>query len=442
MKLSFRGGVHPPSQKGLTKDIPIRDLEAPEKVIIPLRQHIGAPLEPVVKVGDVVKKGQLIGKSEAFVSAPAHSSVSGTVVGIEAYYHPSGVKTPAVIIENDFSEEWDPEIKPIGDYKDLSAKEIVEAVKNAGIVGMGGATFPTHVKLSPPPDKEVKYIIVNGAECEPYLTSDYRAMLEYPEEIIYGLKALMKVFNLDVGYFGIEDNKPEGIKSVLKALGDDTSIKVCTLKAKYPQGSEKHLIKAITKKEVPSGKLPVDVGAIVVNVDTAVSIARVLKTGVPSIDRIVTVTGDGVNSPCNLRVRVGTPFKYVLEAAGGLKDDVKKLIMGGPMMGAAQYSVETPVIKGTSGLLALCEKSINDKKERACLRCGRCVNSCPMGLMPLYLSMYSKAEDFENMKKYNILDCIECGACTFACPSFKNPVEYIRIGKAKLQLEKAKEGNK
>lgn len=442
MKLSFKGGVHPPSQKVLTKDIPIRNLEAPEKVIIPLRQHIGAPLDPVVNIGDVVKKGQIVGKSEAFVSAPVHSSVSGKVVGIEAYYHPSGVKTPAVIIENDFNEEWDPEIKPLGDYKDLSAKEIVEAVKNAGIVGMGGATFPTHVKLSPPPDKEVKYIIVNGAECEPYLTSDYRAMMEYPEKIIYGLKALMKVFNLDTGYFGIEDNKPEGIKNVLKALGDDTSIKICTLKAKYPQGSEKHLIKAVTKKEVPSGKLPVDVGAIVVNVDTAVSIANVLQTGRPCIDRIVTVTGDGINKPCNLRVKVGTPFKYVLDAAGGLKDDVKKLIMGGPMMGSSQYSIETPVIKGTSGLLALCEKSIHDKKERSCLRCGKCVSACPMGLMPLYLSMYSKAEDFTNMKKYNILDCIECGCCSFACPSFKNPVEYIRIGKAKLQLEKAKEGNK
>lgn len=440
MKFSFKGGVHPPAKKGLTKDIPIRNLEAPEKVIIPLRQHIGAPNEPVVKVGDLVKKGQVIGKSEAFVSAPCHSSVSGTVVGIEAYYHPSGVKTPAVIIENDFKEEWDPEIKPIGDYKDLSPKEIVDAVKNAGIVGMGGAAFPTHVKLSPPPGSEVKYVIVNGAECEPYLTSDYRAMLEYPEEIIYGLKALMKVFNLDTGYIGIEDNKPEGIRCVEKAIGDDNSIKVCVLKAKYPQGSEKHLIKAVTKKEVPSGKLPVDVGAIVVNVDTAVSIANVLKTGRPLIDRIVTVTGDGIVNPCNLRVKVGTPFKNVLDAAGGLKDDVKKLIMGGPMMGSTQYSVETPVIKGTSGLLALTEKSIFDKKELACLRCGKCVEACPMGLMPLYLSMYSKAEDYENMKKYNILDCIECGSCSFACPSFKNPVEYLRIGKAKLQLQKAKEG--
>lgn len=440
--LSFKGGVHPPSYKGLTKDIPIRDLEAPAKVIIPLRQHIGAPNDPLVQVGDVVKVGQLIGKTEAFVSAPVHSSVSGKVVGIEAYYHPSGVKTAAIIIENDFLDEWDPSIKPVGDYKDLSSKEIVDAVKNAGLVGMGGATFPTHVKLSPPPDKEVKYIIVNGAECEPYLTSDYRAMLEYPEEIIYGLKAIMKIFNLDVGYIGVEDNKPKGIKSLKDALNGDTSIKVCTLKTKYPQGSEKHLIKAITKKEVPSGKLPVDVGAIVVNVDTAVSVAKVLKTGKPLIDRIVTVTGDGIENPCNLRVRVGTPFKDVIEAAGGIKDNVKKLIMGGPMMGAAQYSLETPVIKGTSGLLALTDKSINDKKELACLRCGKCVDACPMGLMPLYLSMYSKTEDFENMKKYNILDCIECGSCSYACPSFKNPVEYIRIGKAKLQLEKAKEGNK
>ena len=216
MKFSFKGGVHPPSKKDLSGNSAVKILEAPEKVIIPLRQHIGAPCEPVVSVGDTVKKGQVIGKSDAFVAAPVHASVAGKVVGIEAYYHPSGVKTPAIIIENDFSEEWDPEIKPLGDYEKLSKEEIIGAIKNAGIVGMGGATFPTHVKLSPPPDKEIKYIIVNGAECEPYLTSDYRAMLEYPEEIIYGLKVLLKIFSLDKGYIGIEDNKPEGIKSIKK----------------------------------------------------------------------------------------------------------------------------------------------------------------------------------------------------------------------------------
>ena len=442
MRLSFKGGVHPDSKKELTKDKPIVDLDAPKIVYIPLRQHIGAPAEPVVEVGDVVKKGQLIGKSEAFVSAPVHSSVSGKVIKIEPYFHPSGVKAPAVVIENDFLEEWDNEIKPIGDYENLSSKEIVDAIKNAGIVGMGGATFPTHVKLSPPPEKEVKYIIVNGAECEPYLTSDYRAMIEYPEKIIYGLKAIMKIFDLKVGYIGIEDNKKDGIKSLKDALGQDESVKILSLKTKYPQGSEKHLIKAVTGKEVPSGKLPVDVGAIVVNVDTAVEVCEVLKTGRPLTSRIVTVTGDAVNSPCNLRVRIGTPFSEVLEAAGGVKENIVKLIMGGPMMGMAQFSTETPVIKGTSGLLCLTDKEICDKKELACLRCGKCVDACPMGLMPLYISMYSKKEDFKNMKKYNILDCIECGSCSFACPSFKNPVEHIRIGKAKLQLNNVKEGNK
>lgn len=442
MKLSFKGGVHPDSKKELTKDKPIRELDAPSKVIIPLRQHIGAPCDPVVKVGDVVKMGQLIGKSEAFVSAPVFSSVSGTVTAIEPYFHPSGIKTLSVIIENDFLDEWDPNICPTGEYYDLSGKEIIEAVKNAGIVGMGGAAFPTHVKLSPPPDKEIKYVIVNGAECEPYLTSDFRAMIEYPEKIIYGLKAVMKIFGLNTGYIGIEDNKKEGIKSVKNALGEDNSIQVATLKTKYPQGSEKHLIKAVTGKEVPSGKLPADVGAIVINVDTAVEIYETLKTGRPLISRIVTVTGNGINEPCNLRVRIGTPFFEVIKAAGGMKDNVKKLIMGGPMMGMAQFSLETPVIKGTSGLLALTEKEINDKKELACLRCAKCVDACPMGLMPLYISMYSKKEDYENMQKYNISDCIECGSCSFACPSFRNPVEYIRAGKAKLQLKKAKEENK
>jgi len=436
MGVTFKGGVHPPSSKLLTKDKKIKNLQAPEMVIIPLRQHIGAVLEPTVKVGDVVKKGQIIGNSDAFVSAPVHSSVSGTVKSIEAYFHPSGTKAPAVIIENDGKDEWDENIRPIGDYKDLTAEEIIKAIRDAGIVGMGGAAFPTHVKLCPPADKKIEYLIVNGAECEPYLTSDYRAMLEFPEEIIYGLKSLMKIFDLKTGYIGIEDNKSLGIESLRKAA--DNSIKIISLKTKYPQGSEKHLIKSITGREVPSGKLPADVGAVVVNVDTALAVARVLKTGQPLIERIVTVTGNGVNNPGNFIVKIGTPFSYVLEAAGGLKEDVKKLIMGGPMMGAAQFSVETPVIKGTSGLLALTKEECNLKKEMPCIRCGKCVEVCPMGLMPLYLSSCGKKEDFEGMKKYSILDCIECGSCTFVCPSNKNPVEYIRVGKAKLQLQNAK----
>lgn len=436
MRFSFKGGVHPPSSKELTKNCAVKTLAAPKKVIIPLKQHIGAILEPTVKVGDTVKIGQVIGTSESFVSAPVHATVSGTVAGIEPWFHSSGTKIPAVIIENDGKDEWDTNIKPIGDYKDLSPQEIITAVKNSGLVGMGGATFPTHIKLSPPPDKKIEYIIVNGAECEPYLTSDYRAMLEYPEEIIYGLKAVMKIFGLNVGYIGVEDNKKDGIESLKKVA--DGGIKVVTLKTKYPQGSEKHLIKVITGKEVPSGKLPADAGAIVINVDTAVGIANILKTGRPLIERIVTVTGNGVNSPCNLRVRIGTRFSEVLEAAGGLKADVKKLIMGGPMMGNAQFSVETPVIKGTSGLLALTEAECNLKKERNCIRCGKCVDACPMGLMPLYLSSAGKKEDYDAMKRLSILDCIECGSCTYICPSNKNPVEYIRVGKAKLQMQNLK----
>lgn len=441
MRFTFKGGVHPPSNKNLTKDCKIKDLLPPETVIIPLRQHIGAPLEPVVNVGDSVKKGQIIGKSDAFVSAPIHATVSGTVKSIEPYYHSSGVKTPAVIIENDGKEEWHEDIKPIGDFKNLTKEEIIEAVKNAGIVGMGGATFPTYVKLSPPADKKIEYVIVNGAECEPYLTSDYRAMVEYPEEIVYGLKAVMKIFDLKVGYIGVEDNKEFAVRS-LKNSSKENEVKIIELKTKYPQGSEKHLIKAITGREVPSGKLPADVGALVINIDTAVEIAKVLKTGRPLIERIVTVTGNGIAKPGNFRVRIGTPFKYVIEAAGGFKGDVRKLISGGPMMGVAQYSVETPVIKGTSGLLALTRKEVNYKKESPCVRCGKCVDACPMGLMPLYISSYSKKEDYENMKKYNIMDCIECGSCTYACPSNRNPVEFIRVGKAKLQLQNMKEDKK
>lgn len=442
MKNSFKGGIHPPSSKELTKNINIVDLPASDMVIIPLRQHIGAPLNVCVNVGDYVKKGQILGTSDAFVSAPVHSSVSGKVVKIEPHIHPSGVYEQSVFIENDHEDNWWEEIKPLGDYKDLSSKEIIDAVRNAGIVGMGGASFPTHVKLSVPEGKKAEYLILNGAECEPYLTSDYRVMLEQPCDVIYGLKSLMKALNLEKGYIGIEDNKKDAIKLLNEITKDDDSVIIVPLKTKYPQGSEKHLIKSVTGRRVPSGKLPIDVGAIVVNIDTAVAVYKAIKFGTPLIERIVTVTGNGVNEPKNFRVKVGTPFSYVLDNAGGLKENTKKLIMGGPMMGMAQYDLDTPVVKGTSGLLALTEEECIDYEEMPCVKCGKCVDACPMGLMPLFLSSYSKQEDFANLNKYSIMDCIECGSCSYVCPSNKNPVEHIRLGKAKLRIEKEKGGNK
>ena len=438
-KYTFKGGIHPDDSKGLTKDIPIKQLPVPEVVYIPLRQHIGALLEPCVKVGDYVKKGQIIGNSEAFVSVPVHATVSGTVKAIEPYFHPSGVKVPAIVIENDGQETLSEDIKPVGEYYNLTPAEIISAIRNAGIVGMGGATFPTHVKLSPPKDKKIEYVIINGAECEPYLTSDHRVMLENTEEVIYGLKAIMHIFSLDKGYIAVENNKPDAIKALREAIKDDPSVEICEMITKYPQGSEKQLINAITGREVPSGGLPADVGVVVNNIDTCVTIARALRTGMPLLRRIVTVSGKGINNPANYEVRIGTPFKYVAEAAGGIKENVRKVIMGGPMMGMAQYNLDTPVTKGTSGLLFLLDNEIYDEKEMPCTKCGKCVDSCPMGLMPLYLMAYSKNENYEGLKKYHLLDCMECGSCCYVCPSKKKLIQHIRVGKAKLQIKMRKE---
>ncbi len=440
-KYTFRGGIHPPEHKELTEHKPIVKLDAPKMVILPLRQHIGATLEPLVKVGEHVYMGQKIADSDQFVSAPVHSSVSGKVMKIEEYFHPSGMKAPAIFIENDGKDELDPSVKPIGDYRKLSPPDIAKTARQAGLVGMGGAGFPTHIKLMPPKDKKVEYLIINGAECEPYLTSDHRVMLEEGEEVLYGLKVMMHNFGVDKAYLAIEENKMDAAEHMQKLLNGDNSIEVCVLKTKYPQGSEKHLIKAVSGREVPSGKLPIDAGAVVNNIDTCTALARVMKTGMPLIRRIVTVSGLGVKKPCNFEVRIGTDFQTLFDAAGGLKEDVKKVIMGGPMMGIAQYDLRTPVVKGTSGLLALLENEVIWEKEMPCTRCAKCVDGCPMGLMPLYLSAYSKKEDYDMMIKYHITDCIECGSCSYVCPSRKNPLQRIRIGK-QLTMQRLREQKK
>ncbi len=442
MAYTFKGGIHPDDHKRHTSSIPIYVLDGVSEHVFPLQQHIGAPLTPVVEIGEKVNVGTKIADSQAYVSAPLHSSVSGTVKEIEKRLHPNGAYVTSIIVENDGQYLVDKSIGPKGDLEKLTPEEIIKIVREAGIVGMGGAGFPTHVKLSPPKEKKIDYVIVNGAECEPYLTSDHRVLLESPDTVLFGLKAVMRVFGLESGYIAIEQNKPDAILKIEGMLDKYEGIKLCELKTKYPQGAEKQLIKAITGREVPSGGLPADVGAVVINVDTAAAIATAIRTGMPSIRRIVTVSGDAVAKPANFEVRLGMSFEQVFDKAGGFAKEPVKIIMGGPMMGQAQSSLDVPVVKGTSALLAFsADMEVYNEKD-ACIRCGKCVNACPMRLMPLYLNMYALAGDLEMCEKYNILDCIECGACSYLCPGRRHPVQNIRVAKQKIIEKKRAEAKK
>ncbi len=431
--LTFKGGVHPPENKELSAKAPIREAAPPKQAIIPLSQHIGAPCNCVVEVGQEVKKGQLIGEPTAFVSAPVHSSVSGKVVEITQIPNAMGRLVQAVVVENDGKEEWAP-LQDNPDYMSLSPEELKEKIKNAGIVGMGGATFPTHVKLSPPKEKPIDVVIINGAECEPYLTADHRLMVENPEEVIEGLKILMKILGVSKGYVGIENNKPDAIEKMTEAASKEPNIEVKALQVKYPQGAEKMLIKAIVDREVPAGGLPMDVGVVVQNVGTAVAIYEACRYGKPLIERIVTVTGRGVKEPGNLKARIGTPIRQLIDECGGFVDSPKKVILGGPMMGFAQFSLDVPVTKGTSGVLVLSEKEyVSSEKYGPCIRCGRCIEACPMGLMPLMLSILSEKGYYEDTKDYNIMDCFECGSCTYVCPAKRPIVQHIRLAKSLIK---------
>lgn len=436
VKLTFKKGVHIDSNKDLTAKLPIVEIKPGTLMYYSLSQHIGAPLAPVVSVGEEVKMGQKIADSDAFVSAPLHSSVSGKVKDIGLYPHSSGIKVKTIVIENDGLDtpEEPLNVKPLSD---LSPKEIISIVRAAGIVGMGGAGFPTHVKLSPPPDKEIKYVIVNGAECEPYITSDHRVMLEEPEDVLFGLSAVMKIFSLDEGFIGIEENKLNAIDVLKEKAKDFPGIKILTLKEKYPQGAEKQLIYSVTKKEIPSGKLPADVGCVVINIDTVTAIARAIRLGTPLMRRIVTMSGDEMANPANYKVRIGTKFDELIEAAGGFKNEPRKIIYGGPMMGVAGNSTDVPVVKGTSAFLAFGEKEAKIYEESNCIRCGKCVSVCPMRLVPAELAANSLAADIEGLARYNVMDCIECGACAYICPAKRHLVQAIRVGKEKFRAQTA-----
>ncbi|HOM43185.1 MAG TPA: electron transport complex subunit RsxC, partial [Bacillota bacterium] len=411
-------------------------------VVIPMQQHIGAPCEPIVQAGDEVKVGQKIGEAKGFVSVPVHSSVSGKVAAVEPRLYSGGMAVPCIVIENDMQNTISDQVVPKGDISVLSAEDIKNIIKEAGIVGMGGATFPTHVKLAPPPDKNVDTVILNGAECEPYLTSDHRLMLEHPENVVFGLQALMKALGVKKGYIGIETNKPDAIEKVFEAARGIEDIEVVALKTKYPQGAEKQLIYACTGREVPSGGLPADAGVVVNNVGTAAAVATAIKTGMPLIERIVTVTGEGVNNPKNLLVKIGTSFRDIIEQCGGLKGKVGKIIAGGPMMGITQFSLDIPAIKGTSGILVLSEEEARLPEPSNCIKCGKCVETCPINLMPVNISMYSLANRYDEAEALNAMDCIECGSCSFVCPAKRPLVDSIRVAKREILARRKKAQSK
>lgn len=459
----FKGGVHPPEKKDATESLPVEDARLPERVVIPMAQHIGAAAKPIVKVGDLVKKGQKVGEADGPVSVPVHASVSGKVVaGGMLFTSPMGYDVPAVVIESDGLDEWVDGLEGHEDYMSMDPARILEIIKDAGIVGMGGATFPSHIKLNPPREKKVSVAILNGAECEPYLTSDARLMEEQPEDVIEGLKIIMSILRVTEGYVGIEANKPRAIKRMTEESGKvvcelmiDThydrngletevakgcrmSVKVVPLEVKYPQGSEKQLIKAVTGREVPSARLPMDVGVVVQNVGTAAAIYQAVRYGRPLIERIVTVTGPGIKTPRNLRVRVGTLFSELIEQCGGLTDDVSKVLMGGPMMGIAQADLMVPVIKGTSGIVALTPAEDTTAEQGPCIRCGRCIEACPMGLNPALISQLVEKGRFNEAVEQGIMDCFECGSCAFVCPARRPIVQYAKWAKRELAKQRQK----
>ncbi len=440
---TFRGGVHPPDNKSLTERKEVEQLCPTGDFIYPMAQHIGVPCSPVVKKGDRVLVGQKLGDSDAFVSAPILASVSGTVKEIGTRMTVSGTVEPCVVVESDGLFEHGDFLSPHRDFRALDNKDILRIIREAGIVGMGGATFPTHVKLSPPPDKKIKWIIVNGAECEPFLNCDNRLMLERPEPIIGGLQICMKLFPEAKGIIAIENNKPESIKRMADELSDHSGdITVMPHEVKYPQGAEKMLIRSVTGQEIPPGALPAEVGCIILNVRTLYHIWTAVTDGIAVTERIVSVTGDVVKTPKNLLVPLGTSVRELIDACGGFTEEPAKVISGGPMMGISMRSVDVPVVKGTSGILALSEKSAFYTTESNCIRCGRCVETCAMGLEPSLMDRLVRLRDYKGFDVIGGMNCIECGCCTFGCPARRFLVQSFRDGKAGVNEMRRKEKEK
>ncbi|BAX79206.1 electron transport complex subunit RsxC [Labilibaculum antarcticum] len=433
LKTFSLGGIHPAENK-LSANSAIQVLPIPEIVSIPISQHIGAPATPIVKKGDEVKVGQLIAKSSGFVSANIHSSVSGTVFKVDEIIDASSFRRTCVIIKVD-GDEW---METIDRSKDLvkeisaSKEEIVKKIAEAGIVGLGGATFPAHVKLSVPPGKTADVLIINAVECEPYLTSDHRVMLEKGDEVLVGTQVLMKALGVDKAIIGIENNKPDAIAHLTKLAANYQGIEICPLKTQYPQGGEKQLISATIKREIPSGALPIEVGAVVQNVGTALAVYEAVQKNKPLFERVATITGKSLKNPSNWLFRIGTPVKDLVDAAGGLPEDTGKIIGGGPMMGKALTTIDVPLTKGSSGLLLIPREEAARKEAKPCIRCGKCVSVCPMGLEPFLLMVLADKKEYERLESDAVMDCIECGSCSFTCPANRPLLDYIRLGKGKV----------
>lgn len=436
---TFKGGVHPYEGKELAKDSPIKEVLPKGELVFPMSQHIGAPAAPVVAVGDTVLKGQKIAEAGGFVSSPVYSSVSGKVTKIEPRRVAVGDMVNSIVIESDdqFNEV---EYVTVDDVTSLSGEEIINKVKEAGVVGMGGAGFPTHVKLSPKEPDRIEYIIANCAECEPYLTADYRRMMENPDELVAGMKIILQLFKNAKGVFGVENNKPDCIAKLQELTKDEPRMEVCELMTKYPQGGERQLIYAVTGRAINSKMLPADAGCIVDNVETIIAVYNAVKNGIPVMKRVSTVTGDAVKNPSNLLYSMGTPYSQLVEAAGGFKEQPEKIISGGPMMGFSMFSLDIPTTKTSSSILCFTKDAVKEMGEPlACINCGRCVEACPENLIPSRLAKFGNTGQMEAFEKWHGLECIECGSCTYVCPSRRQVAQSVKTMKKQVLAEKRKQ---
>jgi Na+-translocating ferredoxin:NAD+ oxidoreductase subunit C len=434
----FRHGVHPPERKELTAQLPIRRMPFPDEVVLPLRQHAGKPARPLVSRGDHVERGDKIAAADGYMSVPMHASAAGTVVDIDWCPHPDGSMVEAIRIRVDRFSVQVPRPRMVPRWDSLKGEEVARAVQEAGVVGLGGAAFPAHVKMAPPKDTKVDLLILNGAECEPYLTTDHRTMVEFPERVHFGARIMMQALGVSRAVIGVESNKPDAVERLRATIPADLDLTVHALTVKYPQGAEKMLIRALTGQEVPSGKLPVHVGTVVQNVGTVASIGEVFETGLPLVERVVTVTGRGINRPANLLVPVGTRLRHVLDHCGGLNADAAEIVFGGPMMGMVQADLDTPITKGTTGVVVLTHAETAARQTYPCIRCGRCLDACPVFLMPQQLGALAQLGRYEEMEEWNLNDCMLCGSCSYVCPSHIPLSQMFALSKAALRRQKAK----